>query len=226
MTARLLTSERPTVRESPSYWLGPQGAALALAALVCALTAVAVSPYSNRHPPQTKTVEPLVAPMPDSNPAAIRDRMEEQHVRRLASTVSKRYRVAGDATRQFVAIAYREARRNHLDPLLVLAVIAVESRFDPQAESESGAMGLMQVIPRYHVRNGEDATRAAMLDPSRNIGLGTRVLKQYVKSGGTETAGLQRYNGTSDDATNAYANKVMAERRRLMESLRSAGDRA
>src|SRR5581483_2182594 len=164
MTARLLTSELPGVCEGPGFSLRPQGAALALAALICALTAAGISTYSNHHPAKTKNVQPLVAPTPDSHATAVRDRTEERHIRRLASAVAKRYRVADDATRQFVAIAYREARRNHLDPLLVLAVIAVESRFDPRAESDSGAMGLMQVIPRYHVRNAEDATRAAMLD--------------------------------------------------------------
>lgn len=151
---------------------------------------------------------------------------EDRAVRTLADIVAKRYRVANDATRGLVAIAYQEARRNRLDPLLVLAVIAVESRFNPIAESGGGALGLMQIVPKYHVQTVDETTRASMLDPKHNIGLGARVLKQYVKAGGTEIAGLQLYNGTADDVTNAYANRVMAEKQGLEDLLRRARDRA
>ena len=151
---------------------------------------------------------------------------DDRVVRTLADIVAKRYRVATDATRGLVAITYQEARRNRLDPLLVLAVIAVESRFNPIAESGGGALGLMQIVPKYHVQPVNATTRADMLDPQHNIGLGARVLKQYVKAGGTETAGLQLYNGTADDATNAYANRVMAEKQGLEDLLRRARNRA
>jgi soluble lytic murein transglycosylase-like protein len=116
-----------------------------------------------------------------------------------------------------VGAAYRAAREVGLDPYLVLAVIAVESRFNPIAESDMGAKGLMQIIPKYHERllaaaGGE----AALLDPEANIALGARILQAYVYRMGTLEAGLQFYNGALGDASAQYAQKVLAERERLL----------
>jgi hypothetical protein len=63
-----------------------------------------------------------------------------------------------------------------------------------------------------------------MLDPHVNIRLGARVLKEYIRRGGTDAAGLQLYNGASADATNAYANRVLGERQRLREAARRRGE--
>jgi soluble lytic murein transglycosylase-like protein len=98
---------------------------------------------------------------------------------------------------------------------VIIAVFAVESRFNPIAESDMGAQGLMQVIPRFHKEHLESAATDSVLDPHANIRLGARVLKDYIKSGGTEVAGLQRYNGSSGDASNAYATRVLGEKQRL-----------
>jgi len=144
----------------------------------------------------------------------------------LATSLAKRYRVSTDATRGLVATAYREGRRIGLDPLLIIAVIAVESRFNPIAESDMGAQGLMQVIPRFHKEHLEGGEAASVLDPHANIRLGARVLKDYIKSGGTEVAGLQRYNGSSGDASNAYAAKVLGEKQRLQQAVQPLRSRA
>ena len=64
-----------------------------------------------------------------------------------------------------------------------------------------------------------------MLDPRTNIELGARVLKDYIRRGGTDAAGLQLYNGASSDASNLYANKVLGERQRLREAVRHGRDR-
>ena len=140
----------------------------------------------------------------------------------LAASVAKRFRISSEATRGLVATAYREGQRIDLDPLLIVAVIAVESRFNPIAESDGGAQGLMQVIPSYHREHLEAAGVDSVLDPSANIRLGARILKEYIRRGGTETAGLQLYNGSVDDATNAYAVKVQGERQRLQQAVQRA----
>jgi soluble lytic murein transglycosylase-like protein len=137
----------------------------------------------------------------------------------LAASLAKRYRVSTDATRNVVATAYREGSRIGLDPLLIIAVIAVESRFNPIAESEMGAQGLMQVIPRFHKEHLESAGTDSVLDPPANIRLGARILKDYIRNGGTEVAGLQRYNGATGDESNAYAAKVLGEKQRLKQSV-------
>jgi soluble lytic murein transglycosylase-like protein len=147
-----------------------------------------------------------------------------RHVEQLARIVARRYRVSSAATREFVDVALREARRHELDPLLILALIAIESRFNPVAQSHYGAMGLMQVIPRFHREKLDGARDAVLLDPRTNIQLGTRVLKEYIRRGGTEVAGLQLYNGAAADPTNAYANRVIGERERLRQAIRRARD--
>lgn len=125
-----------------------------------------------------------------------------------------------------VRAAFREGRRNDVDPLLILAVIAVESRFNPIAESEQGAVGLMQIIPRFHMDKVEVAGAPSFLPPRANIAIGTRILKDSIRRGGGEAAGLQLYNGSFDDESRAYANRVQAERRRLEGALPRARNRA
>ena len=103
-----------------------------------------------------------------------------------------------------------------------VAVIAIESGFNPVAQSSVGATGLMQVIPAYHAEKFPAGNGDAALDPRINIRVGTRVLKEYVSRAGTETAGLQRYAGSTSDPRRAYATKVLAERARLREAAQQA----
>jgi len=144
-----------------------------------------------------------------------------QKYRALANYVSRRYRIAPDVTEVFVGAAHEAGRQVGLDPLLILAVMAVESRFNPVAESLVGAKGLMQVVPRHHLdklmeHGGEDA----VLDPVTNIALGARILKEYIRRTGSLEAGLQFYNGALADPSSQYAQKVFAEKERLQEAVR------
>jgi len=140
--------------------------------------------------------------------------------RALVNYVSRRYRVASSATEQLVDAAYDAGEQVGLDPLLILAVMAVESRFNPIAESGVGAKGLMQVIPKHHQDKIGDGGESAVLDPSTNILLGARILKEYIRRTGSLEAGLQFYNGALADVSSQYAQKVIAEKERLEEALR------
>jgi transglycosylase-like protein with SLT domain len=145
-----------------------------------------------------------------------------QKYRALANYVSRRYRIAPDVTEVFVGAAHEAGRQVGLDPLLILAVMAVESRFNPVAESLVGAKGLMQVVPRHHMdklveHGGEEAV---LLDPVINIALGARILKEYVRRTGSLEAGLQFYNGALADPSSQYAQKVLAEKERLQQAVR------
>ena len=150
----------------------------------------------------------------------------EESIETLARVVGSKYRVSHDVTREFVGTAYREAKRNRLDPLLIVAVMAVESGFNPAAQSDGGAIGLMQVIPRYHPEKFSTARGESVRDPSTNIRVGSQALKEYIVRGGTEAAGLQLYNGAPGDTSNAYATRVTAERQRLQDAMRRARERA
>jgi len=154
------------------------------------------------------------------HPAASAD----PEIETVAKAVASRYRISHEATRELVGTAYREGKGIGVDPLLIIAVMAIESRFNPIAQSEGGAIGLMQVIPRFHTDKLDIARGKSMLDPRINIQLGARVLKEYIRRGGTDVAGLQLYNGASADASNVYANKVLGERQRLLEAVRHSRD--
>jgi len=150
----------------------------------------------------------------------------QTNVAQIAEVVAKRYRVSSHATLDLVRTAYREGNRNGLDPLLILAVVAIESNFNPIAQSGQGAVGLMQIVPRFH----EDKLArhdGSALDPQINIEVGTQVLREYISRAGTEAAGLQLYNGSPDDPAAAYSTKVMSERDRLRQAIkRAVGNRA
>jgi hypothetical protein len=179
------------------------------------------------------TLAQPVADLPDARsdvpatglrvPSVVRDLGPE--IDALTTLVAKRYRISTEPTRGLVAAAYREGQRVGLDPLLIVAVIAVESRFNPIAESDAGAQGLMQVIPGYHKDRFEAAGVDSVLDPHDNIRLGAQILKDYIRRGGTEVAGLQIYNGSTADGSNAYAVKVLAEKQRLQQAMQRLRDR-
>ncbi|MEP6942227.1 MAG: transglycosylase SLT domain-containing protein [Betaproteobacteria bacterium] len=198
------------------------------AALVGGVTLALVGlPASSLAPSSPSS--PSSPPLPTS-PLALPHTPAKAHVDPnadiLASIVARRYRVSEVATREFVRAAYLEAERLKLDPLLVVAVMAVESRFNPVAQSDSGAMGLMQVIPRFHAEKFDGVAHVAVLDPRANIRAGARILKEYIARGGTEPAGLQLYNGAAGDPESAYATRVLSERQWLKGALRDALRRA
>lgn len=140
----------------------------------------------------------------------------------LAEFVSKRYRVSLDATLELVSAAYAAGEQTGLDPLLILAVMAVESRFNPIAESVAGAKGLMQVIPRFHMEKIiASGGEKAVLEPEINILLGARILREYIVRSGDLTTGLQMYNGAMDNASSQYAEKVISEKQRLQQILKN-----
>lgn len=141
----------------------------------------------------------------------------------LAGVVARRYKVAEGAAMSVVGAAFREGARHNLDPMLILAVIAVESRFNPIAASEQGALGLMQIVPRFHMDKIAPVGLPSILLPDTNIEIGTRILKDSIQRGGSDAAGLQLYNGAFEDETRAYANRVLNERRRLELALPRPG---
>jgi soluble lytic murein transglycosylase-like protein len=148
--------------------------------------------------------------------AVLADPNEASDQRALAQAIAKRYRVAEQAATWFVSLAYQAGQEFKVDPVLVLAVMAIESRFNPVARSHMGAKGLMQVIPKFHPEKLVDHGGAhALLDPPVNIHVGTQILREYLRRfGETETA-LQMYAGALDEPKSIYATKVLAEKARL-----------
>jgi soluble lytic murein transglycosylase-like protein len=186
-------------------------------ALVLVLTQGAALPESPSAPAaEARTAGPGAA---ESTPLQI-----QQEQQALAEFIAKRWRIAEEAASSFVAIAYKAGRLHSVDPLLILAVMAIESRYNPVAQSDMGAKGLMQVIPRWHLEKlsdhgGEDA----LLEPEVNIHVGAQILREYYRRLGDEVLALQMYAGAFNEPTSQYANKVYAERARLEPVRKRAG---
>ncbi|CAN5903707.1 hypothetical protein BH11PSE12_BH11PSE12_34500 [soil metagenome] len=137
----------------------------------------------------------------------------------VSDWLSKRYRVAGNATDMLVSSAYATANDTKLDPLLILAVMAIESGLNPFAESPVGAQGLMQVMSKLHYEKFESLGGVkAALNPAANIKVGALILKDYVTRGGSVEAGLKLYVGAAAfDTDFGYGSKVLLEYHRLKE---------
>mgnify|MGYP001171486502 FL=1 len=118
-----------------------------------------------------------------------------------------------------VAEAYELGTRAKLDPTLILAVMAIESRFNPFAQSPVGAQGLMQVMTRVHTDKYESVGGSlAAFDPVTNLRVGVKVLQECIARAGSIEGGLRYYVGAAnltDDG--GYAAKVLAEHFRLSQ---------
>lgn len=141
----------------------------------------------------------------------------EKQQQSVTNWLSKRYHVSNDATNMLVSAAYLTAKDIKLDPLLILSVIAIESGFNPFAESPVGAQGLMQVMSKVHQDKFDDVGGVkAALNPIANIRVGAQILKEYVTRGGSIQAGLKLYVGAAmTDSDGGYGSKVLAEYNRL-----------
>jgi len=131
----------------------------------------------------------------------------------VANWLSRRYRVALEPVSRLVQEAWDSGRRANLDPTLILAVMAIESSFNPFAQSSVGAQGLMQVLTRVHDEKYEryGGVRAAF-DPVTNLRVGVQVLKDCVTRAGSLEGGLKYYVGAANlNDDGGYAVKVLAE---------------
>ena len=135
--------------------------------------------------------------------------------------VAQRYRVSAEALLPIFETAQSVGPKRNIEPRCSIAVISVESRFNPFSQSPMGAQGLMQIIPRYHYDKLPDtAPERPFLDPVTNVTIGAQILQEAIRRQGGLMEGLQYYGGVLDDAEQAYANKVLAEKLRLEQAPR------
>jgi soluble lytic murein transglycosylase-like protein len=169
------------------------------------------------------SIEPFANMIPDTRVVADArdDRVvltpDEQD--RVANFLSRRYHVAETPMSRLVHAAFDTGREVGLDPLLLLSVMAIESGFNPYAESGVGAQGLMQVMSKVHSDKFDYfGGPAAALQPLANIKVGALVLKDCIARGGSLGAGLRLYVGsTTPNSDGGYGAKVLAERMRLRD---------
>ena len=133
-------------------------------------------------------------------------------MQKIALYINSTYSVPLNYSEQIVLSTFVEAKKKNLDPALVLSVIGVESTFKQHAKSGAGAIGLTQIIPRYHKEKIAKLKNQDVWSIHGNIKVGTDVLREYMDlSGGNVRSALQRYNGSLRDPSLKYSNKVLAK---------------
>lgn len=137
----------------------------------------------------------------------------------VAYWLARKYRVAPEPLAALVSEAYQVGKETKLDPTLILAIMAVESSFNPFAQSSVGAQGLMQVMTKIHTDKYQHfGGHFAAFDPVSNLKVGVKVLQECIDRAGSLEGGLKYYVGAAnlpDDG--GYAAKVMAEHFRIKQ---------
>jgi soluble lytic murein transglycosylase-like protein len=141
-----------------------------------------------------------------------------QNQRAVADFFEKKYKLDRAKIEEYVSNTVLIAKEVNIDPILLLAVISVESNFNPLTKSHAGAEGLMQVMTvihkdKYALYGG--ATDA--VKPEVNIRVGAYILKYLIATSGSLRNGLKYYVGAANaENDGGYTDKVMAERNRLI----------
>lgn len=143
--------------------------------------------------------------------------LTDTQVKALEHYIARKYYVSKQVVDRIVDSVLVLGADLKINPLLILAVMSVESRFNPYAESGAGAQGLMQVMTKVHLEKfkqfGVDALGA--FHPEVNIRVGVQILADCIRRRGSEVAGLQCYVGAAGTDDSGYSNKVYAEQRRM-----------
>ena len=141
-----------------------------------------------------------------------------KHQAALAFWLARKYGVAPEPLSVLVSEAFDIGAKAKLDPTLILAIMAIESGFNPFAQSPVGAQGLMQVMTKIHSDKYENfGGKLAAFDPVTNLRVGVKVLQDCIKRAGSVEGGLKFYVGAANSLDDGgYAGKVMAEHARLL----------
>ena len=147
---------------------------------------------------------------------AILSSKEELYQAKIVQWLERKGKVTKNVAK-LVHDAVYIAREKHVDPLLFISLVYVESRFEVTAKSQVGAIGLTQVLPKWHkvLINGRN-----LYDPKTNMEIGASILKEYHRWHRNMRKALAQYNGTLGEAK--YPNKVFAVRESLYRYVNSA----
>ena len=140
----------------------------------------------------------------------------------LVQSLGRKYRIAAEPMSALVLEVYDLSARAQIDPLLILAVVAVESNFNPFAHSPMGAQGLMQVMPDLHAEQFTPyGGNLAIFDPVTNLRIGVKLLKESLAQRANVTDGLLLYKASDESAglETGFISRVLTEQARLRQAL-------
>lgn len=185
--------------------------------------------------PETPSIKPQTAvkyawaeeasynePLPPPKKVVSSVRVEEKSFVTKASDYMKSVNatLTDVEAKSFASYILSSAKDTALDARLLLALLKVESTFNPKAVSKHGAKGLGQIVPKYHMEkilltsdkyfNGDN-----IFHPGLNISVAAQVLRENLDSSKTLAVALLKYNGSVTDSTQKYAKTVLAEYSKL-----------
>ena len=136
-------------------------------------------------------------------------------MQKLATYISNTYDIPMKNAEKIVYTTFEESSKKNLEPTLVLSLIDSESRFQQHVKSPVGAVGLTQVMPKYHQAKIAELKRTEGTDIfsiTGNIKVGTQILREYINlAGGNLQKALQMYNGSLGDTNKRYSSKIMSK---------------
>ena len=170
-----------------------------------------------RLPPAERLAQAVAQPEAVGRATAADPKELDRQQGRMAQWLARRYRVAPEPVARLVQEAWAVGAKAGLDPTLILAIMAIESSFNPFAQSAVGAQGLMQVMTRVHDDKFEAfGGNHAAFDPVANLRVGVQILKECIARAGSVEGGLKYYVGAANlDDDGGYAARVLAEREHL-----------
>jgi soluble lytic murein transglycosylase-like protein len=180
---------------------------LAIMSIVVLLYAVIVS-YQQNVFLQSKTESMMISPHQDS-----------VLVNATAKIISREGNVPFPTAKKYAMWIYESGATYGVDPLLVLSVMGVESKFNYRAISPTGPIGLLQVAWSWHK---DKSTKDALFDPKTNIFVGTQIIKEYRNLSSSETELLLRYNGSLGSFSPQYAIKVLTNKSKFEKEIMTA----
>lgn len=171
--------------------------------------------FSNMDFKELKTTETLLEEnwIPNSNDSTKLKKI--QKMQKLASYISNTYDIPMKNAEKIVYTTFEESSKKNLEPMLVLSLIDNESRFQQHIKSPVGAVGLTQVMPKYHQAKIAELRKTEGTDIfsiTGNIKIGTQILRDYINlAGGNLQKALQMYNGSPGDSKKKYSSKIMSK---------------
>jgi soluble lytic murein transglycosylase-like protein len=129
--------------------------------------------------------------------------------------LSRKYRVSAEPLGAMVAEAWALGERSQLPPSLILAIMAVQSRFNPFASANSGHVGLMQIELQAHAEAlAQFGGPLSAFDPLTNVRVGVRHLQSLIQQTGNPEEALALYGLSSGYLEEGqFVDRVLAEQR-------------
>lgn len=143
-------------------------------------------------------------------------------IKALTNYIQHQFKVSETKASLIVSEAFNNGMKQGLQPELILAIIAVESKFKEKAISPKGAQGLMQVLASAHPKKIKSiGGKRALYDAKKNINIGSHILAQYKDlSKGNIRRTLLRYNGSLGNNKSHYPDKVFRVYKQMKNTTR------